>query len=287
MIETVRVGVDFSAQSAVAVDQALAIARRAGAALELIHANEAFHEISLLGEQHPESLVSFLEASEQSARDQLGSLRALCESAGVHARATVVRAPALQALNAEPGCLLVIGATGVKGLDRLLVGSTTARVVRAASGPVLVARRGRLEYGRVLVATDFGVPARHALDTATELAAGRAAVTLLHAWRMPALFTEYTPPQQYADLAQRLSESAEEAAAEQAAPLVELLERRGFAVAFHAVCGDPAATIVERSAGYDLIAVGTMGRRGARRLVSGSVAARVVANAPCSVLVAH
>jgi nucleotide-binding universal stress UspA family protein len=51
--------------------------------------------------------------------------------------------------------------------------------------------------------------------------------------------------------------------------------------------GDPASEIVRygRDAGIDLIVMGTHGRTGVERLLLGSVAERVLRDAPCSVLV--
>ena len=51
--------------------------------------------------------------------------------------------------------------------------------------------------------------------------------------------------------------------------------------------GDPAEEIVRysRDAGMDLIVMGTHGRTGLERLLMGSVAERVLRDAPCSVLV--
>jgi nucleotide-binding universal stress UspA family protein len=51
--------------------------------------------------------------------------------------------------------------------------------------------------------------------------------------------------------------------------------------------GDPAAAIVEHActAGTDLIVMGTHGRTGLERLLLGSVAEKVIREAPCSVLV--
>jgi len=51
--------------------------------------------------------------------------------------------------------------------------------------------------------------------------------------------------------------------------------------------GDPAAEIVRHAtaAGTDLIVLGTHGRTGADRLLMGSVAGRVMRDAPCSVTV--
>jgi nucleotide-binding universal stress UspA family protein len=51
--------------------------------------------------------------------------------------------------------------------------------------------------------------------------------------------------------------------------------------------GDPTGEIVRlaREHAFDLTVVGTHGRRGLKRLVLGSVAERVVREAPCAVLV--
>jgi nucleotide-binding universal stress UspA family protein len=51
--------------------------------------------------------------------------------------------------------------------------------------------------------------------------------------------------------------------------------------------GDPASEIVRygQDAGIDLIVMGTHGRTGVERLLMGSVAERVLRDAPCSVLV--
>ena len=51
--------------------------------------------------------------------------------------------------------------------------------------------------------------------------------------------------------------------------------------------GDPAGEIVNyaRDAGIDLIVMGTHGRTGIERMVLGSVAEKVLRDAPCSVLV--
>jgi nucleotide-binding universal stress UspA family protein len=51
--------------------------------------------------------------------------------------------------------------------------------------------------------------------------------------------------------------------------------------------GDPATEIVRytQDAGIDLVVMGTHGRTGIERLVLGSVAERVLRDAPCSVLV--
>jgi nucleotide-binding universal stress UspA family protein len=60
----------------------------------------------------------------------------------------------------------------------------------------------------------------------------------------------------------------------------------GVRIEYRLVEGDPAKTILEvcREAHCDLIAMGTHGRTGLGRLLIGSVAEKVVRNAPCPVL---
>lgn len=61
----------------------------------------------------------------------------------------------------------------------------------------------------------------------------------------------------------------------------------GFSVSHVFLEGDPAAEIVKHATavGSDVIVLGTHGRTGADRLLLGSVAERVMRDAPCSVLV--
>jgi nucleotide-binding universal stress UspA family protein len=53
--------------------------------------------------------------------------------------------------------------------------------------------------------------------------------------------------------------------------------------------GPPATVIagIAERAGHDLIALGTHGHRGFRRLLLGSVCESTIRHAPCSVLVVH
>ncbi|EPX58233.1 Universal stress protein family [Cystobacter fuscus DSM 2262] len=55
------------------------------------------------------------------------------------------------------------------------------------------------------------------------------------------------------------------------------------------VMGEPSAAVIQvaESGGFNLIVMGTHGRRGLPRLLLGSVAQRVVSRAPCPVLTLH
>lgn len=138
----------------------------------------------------------------------------------------------------------------------------------------------------ILVATDFSPCAREALDLAVELAQEkRAAVTLLHVFRLPIyVLPEGTVLSMDAANVELIERSIDdELAAEQkrvaGTGQVTTSERIEAAVI--------APAIVERAVklGCDLIVMGTHGRGGVKRLVLGSVAERVLRSAPCPVLV--
>jgi len=88
----------------------------------------------------------------------------------------------LETAGREQADLVVMGTAGLGGFRKLLLGSTTERVLRRAKTPVLAvpaaatasvvldARGARLELGRILVATDFSETAAAALQWAVKAA---------------------------------------------------------------------------------------------------------------------
>jgi nucleotide-binding universal stress UspA family protein len=181
--------------------------------------------------------------------------------------------------------LIAVGTHGRRGISRLLLGSTADQVLRAAHCPVLVARPAR--PGAVLAAVDFSDPGMPVVEAAAAEAQRRSAkLVVMHAMEqsrdgdaamgllgaLPALETPQVHGQRRALAAEILNSAlsrlhvqgeitiAEEDAAHETLRLAEAL---------------PAGLVV----------VGTHGRRGLARWVLGSMAARIVETAPCSVLV--
>jgi len=182
--------------------------------------------------------------------------------------------------------LVVVGSRGASGLDRLLLGSVSARVVRYAHCPVLVAR-SQDKGGVVLAPTDFSDPALPAVAAAIEEARLRGArLTLFHSvdilpnpaigWAAPFGASWVVPPP---ELIQEVRAGALEA-------LEGTLQRFGVEGDTLAPVGDAATAILEaaRTLPAGLIVMGTRGRTGLARMVLGSVAEKVIAEAPCSVL---
>jgi nucleotide-binding universal stress UspA family protein len=67
--------------------------------------------------------------------------------------------------------------------------------------------------------------------------------------------------------------------------LIEVHQEAGGRCESEVVVGDTVDTILAAARGCDLIVIGTHGYRGMEKILMGSVAERVVKNAPCPVLV--
>ena len=135
----------------------------------------------------------------------------------------------------------------------------------------------------LLVATDFSQESAAALAWARELAqkAGPAHVVLVHAYYLPPELLTFVgdgAPAHLEALSEHASKELEKA-------LVELQDA-GISADYVTEHGSPeqVVTRVAEERDIDLIVMGTHGRTGLAHLALGSVACRVVQNAPCSVL---
>lgn len=140
------------------------------------------------------------------------------------------------------------------------------------------------EWSRICCALDFSETSRLAMAEAAEMARHCGAqLTLVH--------VHPPPPQVSADLlasARALEELASvDLARDLAVWRTEAERLAATSVRTALVAGDPAAEILRyaRDHGVDLLVLGTHGRTGLKRLVLGSVAERVVRQAPCPVMV--
>jgi nucleotide-binding universal stress UspA family protein len=134
-------------------------------------------------------------------------------------------------------------------------------------------------FKNILVPTDFGEPAVHALELATLLASRfESKITLLHAF--------YVPPLAYANgIYVPMDDMMREADKTLADALAKLKLKHPRAEAM-LVSGLPWEQIlrVAKEQKCDLITMGTHGRHGLSRIVLGSVAERIVRMSPVPVL---
>ncbi len=298
-IDTVVAGVDFSDESELACRQALAVARRAGARLVLVHAAalpdaDAGVPDSMKATQ--DAYLAVLRGRVSEDQRALAALRERLDGQGADVSHVVIDGFADDAIgNAAAELhadLVVLGSRGRRGLSRLLLGSVAERVVRTSPVPVLVARGERDAadggFKKILVATDFSAGATRALALARAIANPDATIDLVHWWTLPAMSRAHA------------TDEVEAMVAEMRAEFVASGERRcqeavdagaGAGAEIHwqlregdALDGILAFAAAERC---DLIVLGTHGRRGLRRLILGSTAENVVRHAPCAVLVAQ
>ncbi len=297
-IRKIAVGIDFSAESEVALRRAMDVSRHTGAEIVMVHTGVVHEPIDELAGPAPQQLEAYEQLLAESLREDRGRIEALREryaGQGVQLSHLVVNGfPDTALVETAKGLgaqMLVIGTHGRTGLRRFLLGSVAERVVRLASMPVLVARPGGRPAGgfhRILVPIDFSASSEGAIEAAFQLAWPDAAIDLLHCWSLPPTADAYQLPSSVRDAAVGpLVTSIEQEARDRGARVLEKYRARWPSLSFDVVNGSPAHCIVERAAGYDLIVTGSHGRRGVRRFLLGSVAEVTVRHAPCSVLVVH
>jgi nucleotide-binding universal stress UspA family protein len=184
--------------------------------------------------------------------------------------------------------VIVMGTHGRGGFDRLVLGSTTDKVIRKAACPVLVVSSsshnlmtttpdGRHRVGRILYCTDFSNNSELARGYAISLAAEYGAeLTLLHVSEENASSLAKTE----AILAERTEELDK---------LISKDERKNLNVKAIVKSGKPYQEIVQHAheAQITLIIMTARGGDSLDRAVFGSTTYRVIQLGPCPVLAVH
>jgi nucleotide-binding universal stress UspA family protein len=291
-LTTVLAGCDLSDPSDHALERAIAIALHHRAKLVLVHAQASEADAGVVDnvvlEQLGEVATAIRHEEARRLADKLAQVRALGLDAEVISRLGPPDEVLAGAAHDEQSDLIVVGTHGHGGVSQLLLGSVATTVLRRAPCDVLVVRGApvRATFAKPLVATDFSHAADKAIDRAPNVLAAGAPLAVVHAWELPAgswgaslLGQARFPWSSVRDGVLHAAQSRADqlTAAHHGAFAVELVQ-------------GPAAATVTREAergGYDLIVVGSHGRRGFRRLLLGSIAETTVRHAPCSVLVVH
>jgi universal stress protein E len=284
--QRILVGVDLSLAGdrltpgcAHAVEQALSLAGRSGAALEFLHSTWA--------DLHEENQAIRPGPSAEGLR-ALEGLVERARAASLAARLTLVRDRAwleiVRAVQRGEADLVLVARRNQEGGAGL--GSVTKKLMRKCPCPVWVVKPEGKSEPRVLVAaTDLTQVGNMAVQLAAELARTFAAtLDVVHAWPLPLAVPVLpeldVPAQSRLDVEQH--ERAARARFEQAlASLALAVEVRP-----HLVCGAPSIAIqevVERRAA-DLLVMGSVSRSGIAGLLLGNTAERLLDRVQCSIL---
>jgi nucleotide-binding universal stress UspA family protein len=182
--------------------------------------------------------------------------------------------------------LVSMGTHGRTGLDRLLLGSVTERVVRTSDVPVLTSRlepdHGS-DYDRILIPTDGSEAATAAVDHGIALADRfEATVHALSVVDITAVAGAYDAGPGIPRILDSLEEECEKAVAavegECASQDVDIVAEIGQGTPYRAI-----REYVDDE-GIDLITMGTHGRTGLERYLIGSVTERTVRTSDVPVL---
>ena len=304
-IETIVACTDFSESAEEAIEQALAWSRRFEATVHLLHvvtAPERLPEaVGMVLSQYKEEAFGDLESQASSMLGDLLEGRPTGEArVETHVRRGEAAAPAALAFADEQEAdLVAIGAHGQRGVRELGTGSTSAEITRKATCPVLVARRGAPSLegassgARVLVPVDFSDHSLRAVDCGRALSARfEAPLDLVYAAPPPASPGALDPATGMMEPETGpVRARTKKVRAEPAGRLEDLIEAPGpeaQEAEAHVLEGHPPSALAgfAESQGTGLIVMASHGRTGLKRLLMGSVAERVVRQAPCPVFVA-
>lgn len=274
---------DLSARCDRALARAIALAESWNAVLVIAHVME-----TRLEDLH--SLENDDAPSWRRGPDRAAALEAQIrkELAPLYQGPLVVRvtdgeaAQRIEEIARDEACGLIIsGLARARTFERSILGSTVERLLRHAPAPVLVVRnRAAGAYRAVVAATDFSDSSQHALEAALKFFPN-AGVTLFHGFEIP-FETLTTRTDWSAQIAVYQAETAEpflaksEIATANRARIQLLIERGAPEVLLAAYAADKPV---------DLIVTGSHGRSAMFDILIGSIAKRIVENAPTDVLI--
>jgi nucleotide-binding universal stress UspA family protein/uncharacterized membrane protein YfcA len=267
--ENFLVASDGSEFSTSAVREAIGMARKCGAKLNVMSLVATGTEHAALGD-------AVLKQEMQMAQENLDAIRAQAEAAGVSCETHLIHGLSVdrevtelaERLNVD---LIVMGRRGRRGLARMMLGHATAQVVGMAHCNVMVIpRMARVEGRHIILATDGS---RFA-DAAAVTAVGMAGFCRARATVVSVASTDTGPDNR-----------AEAEAVVQR--VVDHMRDSGVDAEGLVLEGRPDELIValakERNA--DLIVTGSHGRTGLERILLGSTTERILNDTACAVLV--
>ena len=291
-IETILVPLDFSELSLEALRYATSIGKKFGAAVHLVHVDEADEGSEITGVGH---LKRETASSIVSLRDELlghGKQVGGFWPEECHVRTGQPYQEICTLAHEIDASLIVLGTRGHTGLKRILLGSTAERVARFAACPVLVVRRlrrnkpKRFVLRKILAPIDFSPCSTAAAMYAALLAKNfDAKLSLLHVFAgvVPSAGGEERrnkPLQKNDDI--DLENARLDMEAFMQLDFLRDLKRKAE------ICGGGAVDEICRKAlesDVDLVVISTHGRTGFNRMMLGSVAEHVLRCAQCPVMV--
>lgn len=144
MFKHILVPVDGSETSMLAVSKAAALAKHFGSAVTAVYVTDPY-PFTGVGADFAYGQAQYSTAATAQANAALDATRKAMTGAGVPVNTVIGEGHAvhdgiLRALESSGADLIVMGSHGRRGLERLVLGSVTQRVLGAVHVPVLVVR---------------------------------------------------------------------------------------------------------------------------------------------------
>jgi nucleotide-binding universal stress UspA family protein len=290
-IRRVVCAVDFSEPSRAAFDHALALTRWFEAKMTIAHVVPVM--AALPDPAYPAGLLPAI--TPERALQELDRLAGTALGAGVASSVVLLEGdPVRQILELGrkvPADLLVMGTHGLRGFERLMLGSVSEAVLRKATCPVLTVSRAcrpsvdprDRPFRKVLCALDLKAASARTLMLALSLAQETdASLTLLHVVEGPdggvGSNAHFDVPEYRGYLASEAREKLQRAVPAEARDWCDVGE--------FVTIGEASQEILElaKKRDADLIVMGAHGPNPIDLLFFGSTARRVVRDASCPVL---
>ncbi len=289
-VAPILVATDFSDAAGRAVQRGALIAKQLDAEMHLLH---VVHPLELY--PGPDPAADFQLGHEQ-ALQVAGKNRLDALAAGLRKKfaITVVAATRIGRSHTEIAdyavaiCsgLVVAGARGEHTLLDLLIGSTSSRLLRLATCPVLIVKNAETEpYRSAIAAVDFSPGSINALEIAQAVAPG-AQIEVLHVYDIEHDIRMREAGMDEAFILKRQAHFLTDAEKRLDNELARLNDGN---ITRHVTAAYPAAAICERaeSRQADLIVLGRHGKSGMQELLLGSVGKDVVNAAESDVLLCY
>jgi nucleotide-binding universal stress UspA family protein len=295
-IETILCPVDFSEPSRLALQHAGAVAKWYGAALHLLHV----HARTPIPAGPPEVMPVLVMTREQREQldEALGRMATDEVAPGVQTEIAIAEGRADREIVERAGAmkadLIVMGTHGASGVERLLLGSVTEKVLRRAPCPVMTVPPRTPDavplpplFKRILCPVDFSSCSRAALTYALSFAReADAELTIAHVFELEGTlgenWREKLTPRSVREELLELERDRQDKLAHVVPPDADTYCRIDTVMRRGTPYEEVLRLAAERHS--ELIVIGVHGRSAAEMFFFGSTTTQIVRHATCPVL---
>lgn len=287
---------DGSKESDSALRYATFLAEKFGAEILSIFVSEIYFPVTSLFPIPEDAIMDIVEKTEKRFENRFIRVSKRLKEKGINSTFKIVRDGAVEGIIKavkSNGCdLIVMGKHGQGFVERAIIGSNTAKVLRKSPVPVLsVKGKGRKSISKIeniLVPVDVSDDTESAILSSLELAEiFNASVTLLYVfWLYENVYD--IPPSLVKKFIEKSHQKLDQIANLNKKKFLKANKRTKLTLSTEVLHGVSPALAIRYYANknkIDFIMMNTHGRKGIKRIVLGSEAEKVIREALCPVLV--